>query len=1397
MTSPELFSADDMMSGLIQSSVDPIIQIDEKGIIKLVNQACLSTFNYKEEDLIGKNVKMLMPDEHAAKHDEHLLRYKVTGKKKILGTGRKLQGLKSDGSLFPMFLTVSEAKIEGKTLFTGILRDLSAEEQEHDRMLAIVSSAVDPIVQINEEGIIQFVNSACCRTFQYKEAELVGHNVSILMPEPHSSLHDSYLKNYLTTGVKKVFGIGRKLRGRRSDGSTFSIYLTLSEANINGVKLFTGIMRNLSAEEQENEKMLSILQSAIDPIVQINEDGIIQFVNNACCKVFKYYQNDLLGQNVSMLMPEPHSHLHDSYLKNYITTGMKKVLGIGRKLRGRRSDGSTFNLYLTLSEAKIDGSVLFTGILRDLSAEEQEHKRMLSILTSSVDPIVQIDKNGIIKMVNDACCRAFQYKDTDLIGQNVKLLMPEPYAHLHDSFLSNYIETGVKKVIGVGRKLHGRRKDGSTFSLYLTVSEAKIGEEVYFTGILRDQSAEEQQHERMLSMIQSAIDPIVQIDQEGIIQFINPACCKAFQYQQSELIGQNVKMLMPEPHATKHDVYLNNYLSTGVKKVLGVGRKLHGCRKDGSTFSIYLTLSEAKINHVVLFTGIMRDLSAEEAEKERMLAILTSAVDPIVQIDEKGIIHFVNPACCKAFQYQQSELIGQNVKMLMPEPHATKHDSYLINYLTTGVRKVLGIGRKLRGRRRNGSTFSLNLTLSEAKINNMILFTGIMRDLSVEEAQYERMLAILSSAVDHIVQINGQGFIQFVNPACCKAFQYEKAELLNQNVNMLMPEPHSQLHDSYLKNYATSGIKKVLGIGRKLRGRRKNGTTFGLYLTLSEARLGSELFFTGILRDLSIEEAENNRMLSILKSAVDPIVQINERGIIHLVNDACCKAFRYKESELVGKNVKILMPEPHSLLHDSYLQNYCETGVKKVLGIGRQLRGRRSDGSTFSLYLTLSEAKIGNEIFFTGILRDQSVEEEEREALELLINSATDPIVVINSLGIIERVNPACSSAFGYSQKETLGRNVTMLMPQKHAINHGRYLERYFERNESKGRSKVVGKGRDLEGKRKDGSLFPIFLTVSECVLASKNRTVFIGIMRDMTEKQKAIAAEVEREKSEALLMNILPPKIAMRLKNIHDDSHIADYFEDVTILFADVVGFTEFSSSRSPVEVVSFLNKVFRGFDSLADKYGLEKIKTIGDAYMVVSGLQMEKDHTLIMLNFALEVIDQINEFNQDNPNEYTVSIRIGINSGSVVAGLVGSKKRFFDLWGDAVNVSARMESNGIENCIQCTEVTAKVAMQYPEKFAVVERGLIDVKGKGEMKVFLVGHVTSEGSLRERLGRHVRLGRRNSLILYQKMSAEFSTFQQKENVDPMKPARHALVFSMIGLIVGILLSFDFWGMRG
>ncbi|MGB3514862.1 MAG: adenylate/guanylate cyclase domain-containing protein [Elainellaceae cyanobacterium] len=207
----------------------------------------------------------------------------------------------------------------------------------------------------------------------------------------------------------------------------------------------------------------------------------------------------------------------------------------------------------------------------------------------------------------------------------------------------------------------------------------------------------------------------------------------------------------------------------------------------------------------------------------------------------------------------------------------------------------------------------------------------------------------------------------------------------------------------------------------------------------------------------------------------------------------------------------------------------------------------------------------------------------------------------------------------------------------------------------------------------------------------------------------------IEQQKSEKLLLNILPQPIAQRLKQ--KSEAIADGFSDVTVLFADIVGFTQLSTTMLPQKLVSLLNGIFSAFDQLCEKHDLEKIKTIGDPYMVVGGLPVAReDHAKAVVDFALDMQRAIATFNQDTRESFR--IRIGINSGPVVAGVIGTKKFIYDLWGDTVNIVSRMESHGTPGSIQITESTFQ---QVKDHFQIEALGKIAVKGKGEMITYRV----------------------------------------------------------------------------
>jgi adenylate cyclase len=213
-------------------------------------------------------------------------------------------------------------------------------------------------------------------------------------------------------------------------------------------------------------------------------------------------------------------------------------------------------------------------------------------------------------------------------------------------------------------------------------------------------------------------------------------------------------------------------------------------------------------------------------------------------------------------------------------------------------------------------------------------------------------------------------------------------------------------------------------------------------------------------------------------------------------------------------------------------------------------------------------------------------------------------------------------------------------------------------------------------------------------------------------------AAEREHQRSEGLLANILPPRVAERLKD-RAHSEIADGYPEASILFADMGGFTARASDTTPEELVRFLNGVYTKLDSLVERHGLEKIKTTGDAYMVVSGVpEALPDHAAALADLALDMRDALAGLIDSKGR--AVPVRIGIASGPVVAGVVGTRKFFYDVWGDAVNTASRMESTGEAGKIQ---VAPKTRELLADRFELEERGVIEVRGKGPMRTwFLIG---------------------------------------------------------------------------
>ncbi|KAL9658602.1 hypothetical protein ABK040_006139 [Willaertia magna] len=317
-----------------------------------------------------------------------------------------------------------------------------------------------------------------------------------------------------------------------------------------------------------------------------------------------------------------------------------------------------------------------------------------------------------------------------------------------------------------------------------------------------------------------------------------------------------------------------------------------------------------------------------------------------------------------------------------------------------------------------------------------------------------------------------------------------------------------------------------------------------------------------------------------------------------------------------------------------------------------------------------------------------------------ILDAAVDGAFVINSkTAFIDIINPSALNMLGYKSEEVVNSSALLLFADE---SRDKLMEIISDMATS---ATSYGKTLEVEARRKNGTYFPARISLSVSWFG-KNSFVS-AFFKDITSERKHYTLiEEEKKKSDALLLNILPEQVAKRLKQ--GETYIAEKVDDVTCLFSDIVQFTLMSSGMSAVDLVQMLNSIINGFDSNIIKYNLEKIKTIGDAYFCVGGLQKQSDHPEKVVRFAIDMFSVIRQYNIESGK--TVNVRIGVHTGGVTAGCIGTLKFAFDLWGETVIVGSKMESTGLPGRIQVSRQTYE---RIYDLFDFEERKGVEVKDK------------------------------------------------------------------------------------
>src|SRR5712675_593157 len=492
----------------------------------------------------------------------------------------------------------------------------------------------------------------------------------------------------------------------------------------------------------------------------VDAAGIVLSVNALGASQFGYAASELVGQSILNLVFEEDD-------KEFVRRKMFLCLETpGRsnswEVRKRRRDGTMLWIRENARAMRWSGDQLIVLIACEDITERHwgalESSRLAAIVSSSDDAIVSKTLDGTITSWNAGATNILGYEADEMIGQPITRIIP-PELHEEEKQILARLHRGERIQHYETIRL---AKDGCRVDISLTVSPLfnQSGKVVGASKVARDiterKLAEQALREttaRLRTLTETAVDGVILIDARGVVLMFNPACEKLFGYSADAVIGENVKMLMPGPYRHEHDRYIANYRDTRDPKIIGIGREVVGLRKDGSTFPMDLSVGEARQEGGSIFVGIIRDIterkSAERALREsagRMRALIETAVDGAILIDARGVVLMFNPACERLFGYFADEVIGKNVKMLMPEPYQHEHDRYIANYLDSRKPKIIGIGREVVALRKDGSTFPMDLSVGEARQDGESIFVGIIRDLTSRkrtEAELEQARAEL------------------------------------------------------------------------------------------------------------------------------------------------------------------------------------------------------------------------------------------------------------------------------------------------------------------------------------------------------------------------------------------------------------------------------------------------------------------------------------------------------------------------------------------------------------------------------------------------------------------------------------------------------------------------------
>ena len=775
--------------------------------------------------------------------------------------------------LFATALTAT-LPLLGWVIASAVNRADAQRSQVERMMRAIAETASDAIVSVDAAGLITYANPALASMFGYQIEDIIGFSATTLFPGGDHEGQRRRLADLLGSGDPNAIGHVAELSAVRSDGREFPIEVSRGVWEVDGERVATGIIRDVSERHRAEQRLRGLLESAPDAIIVVNHDGEIVVANARAEAVFGYSRDELIGSSIELLVPDRKRQAHAAFREEYAVDPRPRYGNRPGDFRARRKDGSEFPAEITLNPVHTDDGLLVASAIRDVTERrraEQATARLAAIVEASPDAIIGLTLDATIDSWNAGAEQLYGYTHGEAIGQPITILnLPEQRDSRErvDAALTG--QTVKFETVDLAR-------DGARVEVGVTLSPIRdrTGAIIGVSCLAQDMS-ERKRAERELARLADAAEHATDLD--GRVRHWNHGAETIYGFSAKEAIGQDLRQL----------TMLSDEPSNNIARVLtGESRYQYETqrrRKDGTIIDVLLTIASWQVDgQVVGVTGVTIDISERKRTEQasaQLAAIVESSDDAIIAKTLEGQITSWNQAAQRIYGYSPAEAVGRQISMLIPSGQQDDTSGLLASIASGG-----GVSHHESSRRRkDGRAIDVSVTVSPIRDPNgrVIGASTVARDIT-EHKHAERELARLADAAEYgsdaVVSIDSDTRVRAWNPGAERLFGFTADEALGHSLCELTAftdEPREQLARMLAGEPAYQ---------YETRRRRKDGTMIDVLLTISPWQVDGQMIgVTGIAIDLTerkrVERAreqaladlhEAQRIAKVGSSTWDPV----------------------------------------------------------------------------------------------------------------------------------------------------------------------------------------------------------------------------------------------------------------------------------------------------------------------------------------------------------------------------------------------------------------------------------------------------------------------------------------------------------------------------------------------